>query len=136
MLTSAGGVGDMFLEDWKESNNYDFVVFCFFILFEKKVQETSVPDIKMAYLLIFHIFANCVATKHTASFLCDAHLCSFCYFSAIHHHEHTVTYLTLSSGRGERSLLAVWSCEGHKSSVLHKSFYFNMKICTVLLIKL
>lgn len=39
----------------------------------------------------------------------------------IYHHQHTVTYFTLSSGKGERSLLAVWSCEGNRSSVLHES---------------
>lgn len=36
-------------------------------------------------------------------------------------------HLTLSSGKGERSLLAVWSCEGPRSSVRQKIFYYRVK---------
>lgn len=36
-------------------------------------------------------------------------------------------HLTLSSGKGERSFLAVWSCEGPRRSVRQKIFYYRVK---------
>lgn len=48
-------------------------------------------------------------------------------FKIIYHQLHIVTYLTLSSGKGERSLLAVWSCEEHRISEVHQRFYHSMK---------
>lgn len=76
--------------------------------------QHCVPSLTMDYYADRPHFCKLWTYKpHMLYFLCDAHLCSFSLpFRITYHHPHMATYLTLSSGKGERSLLAVWSCDG------------------------